>query len=68
MALARELLGDNFKKATLELNASDDRGLEAVRDKIKSFAAQKIPLPEVRHKIIILDKADSMTDTAPSKL
>lgn len=68
MALARELLGENIKKATLELNASDDRGLDAVRDKIKSFAAQKIPLPEGRHKIIILDEADSMTDTAQQAL
>jgi replication factor C subunit 2/4 len=68
MALARELLAENFKKATIELNASDDRGLEAVREKIKSFAAQKIPLPEGRHKIIILDEADSMTDTAQQAL
>lgn len=68
MALSRELLGDNFRKATLELNASDDRGLEAVRDKIKSFAAQKIPLPEGRHKIIILDEADSMTENAQQAL
>ncbi len=68
MALARELLGENFKKATLELNASDDRGLEAVRDKIKSFAAQKIPLPEGKHKIIILDEADSMTESAQQAL
>jgi len=68
MALSRELLGENFKKATLELNASDDRGLEAVREKIKSFAAQKIPLPEGRHKIIILDEADSMTETAQQAL
>lgn len=68
MALARELLGENFKKATLELNASDDRGLEAVRDKIKSFAAQKIPLPSGRHKIIILDEADSMTEQAQQAL
>jgi replication factor C subunit 2/4 len=68
MALARELLGDLFKTATLELNASDDRGLEAVRDKIKSFAALKINLPEKRHKIIILDEADSMTETAQHAL
>jgi replication factor C subunit 2/4 len=69
MALAKELLGENnFKKATLELNASDDRGLEAVREKIKSFAAQKIPLPDGRHKIIILDEADSMTETAQQAL
>jgi replication factor C subunit 2/4 len=68
MALSRELLGENFKRATLELNASDDRGLEAVREKIKSFAAQKIPLPEGRHKIIILDEADSMTESAQQAL
>lgn len=68
MALGKELLDLNFKKATLELNASDDRGLEAVRDKIKSFAAQKIPLPEGRHKIIILDEADSMTESAQQAL
>ena len=64
MALAHELLGENFKKATIELNASDDRGLDVVRDKIKSFAAQKVPLAQGRHKIVILDEADSMTETA----
>jgi replication factor C subunit 2/4 len=67
-ALARQLLGESFKKATLELNASDDRGLEAVREKIKSFAAQKVPLPEGKHKIIILDEADSMTENAQQAL
>ena len=41
MAIARELLGDNFKKATLELNASDDRGIDTVRDKVKSFDDHK---------------------------
>jgi len=51
MALARELLEDNFKKATIELNASDDRGIETVREKIKSFASQKIPLKEGKYNI-----------------
>ena len=55
LALAHELLGENFKKAVIELNASDERGINVVRDKIKRFAQQKIPLPEGRHKIIILD-------------
>ena len=68
MAIARELLGDMFRKATLELNASDDRGIDTVRDKIKSFAAQKIILPEGKHKIIILDEADSMTESAQQAL
>lgn len=57
-----------FKNATLELNASDDRGIDSVRDKIKSFAAQFINLPEKRHKIIILDEVDSMTQSAQQAL
>ena len=68
MALSKELLGDSFKHATLELNASDDRGIDSVRDKIKSFAAQYINLPERRHKIIILDEVDSMTQSAQQAL
>ena len=60
MALAHELLGDNFSKATLELNASDERGIDVVRERIKAFANQKVPLPEKRHKIIILDEADAL--------
>ena len=68
LALAHELLGDNFKKAVIELNASDERGINVVRDKIKRFAQQKIPLPEGRHKIIILDEADSMTSSAQGSM
>ena len=68
MVLAHELLGQNFKKATIELNASDDRGLSVVREKIKNFAMQKIPLPPNRHKIIILDEADNMTPSAQASL
>ena len=68
LALAHELLGENFKKAVIELNASDERGINVVRDKIKRFAQQKIPLPEGRHKIIILDEADSMTPSAQGSM
>lgn len=68
LALAHELLGDNFKKAVIELNASDERGINVVRDKIKRFAQQRIPLPKGRHKIIILDEADSMTSSAQSSM
>ena len=68
LALAHELVGENFKKAVIELNASDERGINVVRDKIKRFAQQKIPLPEGRHKIIILDEADSMTSSAQGSM
>lgn len=67
-ALARELLGDKVKEAVLELNASDERGIDVVRHRIKTFAQTKVTLPEGRHKIIILDEADSMTDGAQQAL
>lgn len=79
LALARELYGpDNFRNRVLELNASDERGISIVRDKIKNFARQTpraqaiasdgktYPCPP--YKIIILDEADSMTQDAQGAL
>eukprot|EP00906_Rhabdomonas_costata_P036261 RCo050911 len=66
--LARELLREQYKNAVLELNASDDRGLDVVRQKIKMFAQKKVHLPPGRHKIVILDEADSMMPQAQQAL
>ena len=68
LCLAKHLLGPSFREAVLELNASNDRGIDVVRNKIKMFAQQKVTLPRGRHKIIILDEADSMTEAAQQAL
>jgi replication factor C subunit 2/4 len=62
--LAREHLGGAYEQGCIELNASDDRGIDVVREKIKGFAQQKVSLPEGKLKVIILDEADSMTGAA----
>lgn len=62
--LARAMLKDSVKEAVLELNASDERGIDVVRNRIKVFAQKKVTLPMGMHKIIILDEADSMTSGA----
>jgi replication factor C subunit 2/4 len=62
--LAREHLGEFYESGCIELNASDDRGIDVVREKIKGFAQQKVSLPEGKLKVIILDEADSMTGAA----
>ncbi|KAG6335916.1 hypothetical protein ID866_3170 [Astraeus odoratus] len=66
--LAHQLLGDAYKEGVLELNASDERGIDVVRNKIKAFAQKKVTLPPGRHKIVILDEADSMTPGAQQAL
>ncbi|XP_075535806.1 replication factor C subunit 4 isoform X2 [Dermacentor variabilis] len=74
LALARELFGDMYKSRILELNASDERGIQVVREKIKTFsqltasatAPDGKPCPPF--KIIILDEADSMTASAQAAL
>ncbi|EKM61365.1 uncharacterized protein PHACADRAFT_111883 [Phanerochaete carnosa HHB-10118-sp] len=66
--LAHQLLGDAYKEGVLELNASDERGIDVVRNKVKAFAQKKVTLPPGRHKIVILDEADSMTPGAQQAL
>lgn len=69
LCLARQLLGESvYKEAVLEMNASNERGIDCVRNKIKMFAQKKVTLEKGKHKIIILDEADSMTDGAQQSL
>jgi replication factor C subunit 2/4 len=66
--LAKELLKEDYEKGVLEINASDSRGIEIVRNKIKMFAQKKTNFNGIKHKIVILDEADSMTAAAQQAL
>eukprot|EP00906_Rhabdomonas_costata_P007414 RCo010617 len=68
LACARMLYGDNFQNFTMELNASDDRGIGIVRNQIKDFASTKQIFSSVPFKLIILDEADQMTHDAQAAL
>lgn len=67
LALARDLYGENYRDCILELNASDERGIDVVRGKIKDFA-RTVSLESVPFKIIFLDEADSLTSDAQNAL
>ena len=66
VAIARELYGENWRGNFLELNASDERGIDVVRDRIKNFARANFGSHDYR--IIFLDEADSLTSDAQSAL
>lgn len=68
LALCRSMLGHKLKDAVLELNASNERGIDVVRNRIKGFAQTKVTLPPGMTKIVILDEADSMTEAAQQAL
>jgi replication factor C small subunit len=67
IALARDLFGDGWKMSFLELNASDERGIDTVRTTIKQYA-RTAPLGEVGFKILFLDEADNLTSEAQASL
>jgi len=67
IACAKKMYGANYSSMTLELNASDDRGIDVVREQIKEFAGTK-KLFSTGVKLIILDEADAMTQDAQSAL
>ena len=63
IAIAKQLYGKDYKNYTLELNASDERGIDVVREKIKSFCSTQ-QLMSKGVKLVILDECDSMTNAA----
>jgi replication factor C small subunit len=67
VALAREFFRDSWQMNFRELNASDERGIDVVRNQIKQFA-RTIPLAEATFKILFLDEADALTTDAQAAL
>lgn len=67
MALARDLFGGTFGRNFMELNASDERGIDVVRNQIKTFA-RTMPAGDAPFKILVLDEADHLTSDAQHAL
>jgi len=67
LIIVKELFKENWKENYLELNASDERGINVVREKVKNFARTK-SLGNVSFKVIFLDEADALTPEAQQAL
>jgi len=67
LVVVKELFKDNWRDNYLELNASDERGINIVREKVKNFARTK-SLGTVPFKVIFLDEADALTPEAQQAL
>jgi len=67
LAVVKALFGDAWRENYLELNASDERGIDVVRQKVKDFARTKA-LENIPFKVIFLDEADALTREAQQAL
>jgi replication factor C small subunit len=67
LCLLRDLYGGVYREHTMELNASDERGIDVVRETVKTFARMK-SIGDIPFKIMILDEADNMTSDAQQAL
>jgi len=67
LAIAYELYGDAWRENVLELNASDERGISVIRERVKEFA-RTAPMGKAPFKLVILDEADNMTSDAQQAL
>lgn len=67
LIIAKKVFGDDWSHSFLELNASDERGIDVIRNKVKDFARTK-SIKNVPFKIIYLDECDSLTKEAQQAL
>lgn len=67
LVIAKQMYGENWRQNIIELNASDERGIDVIRTKVKDFARTRA-LGEIPFKICILDESDSLTREAQQAL
>lgn len=67
ISIVKEIFGESWRNNFIELNASDERGIDIIRHKVKDFA-RMAPLGDADFKVIFLDEADALTNDAQSAL
>ncbi|MCQ5377119.1 MAG: replication factor C small subunit [Candidatus Methanomethylicia archaeon] len=67
MCLAHDLYGQDYRQNYLELNASDERGIDVIRTTVKDFA-RTVSMADAPFKILVLDEADNLTPDAQQAL
>lgn len=67
LIVVKDLFGDSWRENYLELNASDERGIDVIRQKVKDFARTKA-MSKIPFKVIFLDEADALTNEAQNAL
>ena len=67
ISIVKEIFGETWRNNFIELNASDERGIDIIRHKVKDFA-RMAPLGVADFKVIFLDEADALTNDAQSAL
>ena len=68
LTVAKLLLGKAFKENVLEMNGHNDRVIDINKNVIKVFAQKQVSLEPGRHKIVLLDEADSLSETSQQNL
>jgi replication factor C small subunit len=66
--IAKEILGEHWRDYTLSLNASDERGIDVVRERVKTFARFTDRREGVPYRLVILDESDEMTSDGQTAL
>jgi replication factor C small subunit len=68
MIVARQILGEHWRDYTLSLNASDERGIDVVRERIKTFARFTDRREGIPYRLVVLDECDEMTNDGQTAL